>query len=268
MLPVAAERRACRRSGAALSAAAAAAALPTPQPGYPPQQPAPAAASAAAGLSTAATAAAARALAAAARLSAEPPPPHPPPPPAPPADLPAARYPPSGYGPYPTAPQYALPPEPETRLRRRGFAIGVAIGGGGVRFDDGGGTGPGPGPRHRRLAEPAGRADVRLLVGHLRGQPGQREPLGARRRGPAVLRPLPVGQGGAGHGPPQPRGRLTARPSTPPSPRWPSCSASAPRWCRPTAGFALDLQLRFAGARYDDAGTTTNTALLVGFNFY
>ena len=35
-----------------------------------------------------------------------------------------------------------------------------------------------------------------------------------------------------------------------------------------TAGFALDLQIRFAGSSYEDAGTTTNTALLVGFNFY
>ena len=35
-----------------------------------------------------------------------------------------------------------------------------------------------------------------------------------------------------------------------------------------TSGFALDLQLRFTGASYKDAGFTSNTALLVGFNFY
>ena len=34
------------------------------------------------------------------------------------------------------------------------------------------------------------------------------------------------------------------------------------------SGFALDLQLRFVGSSYEDVGFTSNTSVLVGFNFY
>ena len=120
---------------------------PAPQPYPPPQQPPapqpypPAAArSPAAGLSTPAARSPAAGLSTQQPAPQPPPPGYPPAPPPgyPPPTYPPPGYPPPGYGPYPTAPQqYALPPEPETRIRRRGFALGVAIGGGAVRFENG-----------------------------------------------------------------------------------------------------------------------------------
>jgi hypothetical protein len=232
---------------------------PPPQPGYPPQQPAP--------QQPVPYPPPQQPAPQPPPQPGYPPPPQPgyPPQPAPPPPQPS--YPPPGYGQYPSAPNYALPPEPETRLRRRGFAIGVAVGGGNVRFDRGGQNGlalafdigatlnqrmalmfdyssvtygvPDGNESHWVLGGVAQLFFARFLwakaglgMGRLSLEDLGGTRIDATERSLAVL----LGFGA--------------------------------EVVQTAAGFALDLQLRFAGSSYRDAGTTTNTALLVGFNFY
>ena len=155
-----------------------------PQPGYPPPQPPP---------PSPGTPAATRPQPA--------PQPYPYPPPSPgPAALPSAGVPTRRLRTYPTAPQYALPPEPgdahpAPRVRPR-------RGGGGRRR-----------PLRRRLPHRAGLhlrhrgvpqlqrgADVRLLVGHLRRRCLQREPQHLRRGGPAFFARFLWAKAGLGFG--------------------------------------------------------------------
>jgi hypothetical protein len=238
---------------------------PPPQPGYPPQQPAP----------------------------QQPPPPQPgyppqyppqqpapqptPPgyPPAPPPGYPPGQppgyppsYPPSGYPPYQTAPQYALPPEPETHLRRRGFAIGVAIGGGGVRFDNGvGQNGLALGldlgaSLSQRLALMFDLTSVSYRVNQ--GNESHWIVGGVAQLFFARFLWAKAGLG---------MGRLSLEDLSGVEVDATERSLAillgfGAEVVQTAAGFALDLQLRFAGAHYKDAGITTNTSLMVGFNFY
>jgi hypothetical protein len=178
------------------------------------------------------------------------------------------QYPPQGYGPYPSAPHYALPPEPETRLRRRGFAIGVAVGGGNVNFDAGGQNGV-------ALAFDIGASlnqRVALMFDYSSVTYGVE--LGNESHyvvgGVAQLFFSRFLWAKAGLG----MGRLTLEDPLSGT-RLDSTERSlavvlgfGAEVIQTAAGFALDLQLRFAGSSYEVAGTTTNTALLVGFNFY
>jgi hypothetical protein len=198
-----------------------------------------------------------------------PPPGYPPQPPPgyPPPSYPPPGYPPPGYGPYPTAPQYGLPPEPETRIRRRGFALGVALGGGGVRFDNG---------SHNGLAFAFDigatlNQNVALLfdysfVTYALAEANERHTIygGVAQMFFANFLWAKAGLG---------IGRLTMDDEL--GIRLDQTESSlavilglGAEVVQTTGGFALDLQLRFAGSSYRDAGITTNTAILVGFNFY
>jgi hypothetical protein len=192
-------------------------------------------------------------------------PPQQPPPPQP--GYPPPAYPPPGYGTYPTAPQYALPPEPETRLRRSGFAVGVAIGGGGVNFDNGGDQGLAfaldiGASLSQRLALMFDYSSVTYGVSI--GNESHWVVGGVAQLFFARFLWAKAGLG---------MGRLTLSDTA--GTRLDATEASlavllgfGAEVVQTTAGFALDLQLRFAGASYRDAGFTTNTALLIGFNFY
>ncbi len=192
------------------------------------------------------------------------PPPGYPPPPAPPPNYP--QYPPPQY-PYPGSPQYGLPPEPEQRLRRRGFAIGVAIGGGGVDFDAGGEQG-------LALALNIG-ASLNQRVALLFDYHAVTYGVNAGNESHWVVGGVAQvffarflwAKAGLG------MGKLTLSDTygTRLDATEPSLAVLlgfGAEVVQTPAGFALDLQLRFAGASYQDAGTTTNLALLIGFNFY
>jgi hypothetical protein len=219
---------------------------PPPQPGYPPQYPQP----------------------------QQPPPPGYPPapppgyPPAPPPGYPPSYppgYPPSGYP--QAAPQYALPPEPETHLRRRGFAIGVAIGGGGVRFDNGGQNGLALGldigaSLNQRVALMFDLTSVSYRVNQ--GNESHWIMGGVAQFFFARFLWAKAGLG---------VGQLSLEDlagfEVDSSERSLALLLGfGAEVVQTSAGFALDLQLRLAGARYQDAGITTNTSLMVGFNFY
>ena len=175
--------------------------------------------------------------------------------------------PPPGYGAYP-APYYALPPENPTRIRRNGFTLGLAIGGGSVHFQD----------------EPhAGFAFQFGIGGMLNRQVGvlfdystiSHDVASVQSESHTIFgavaqlflaEPLWI-KAGLGVG------RMTATDD------WGTVLDRTEQSfafiggvgfdvLQTTSGFALDLQLRFTGASYKDAGFTSNTAVLVGFNFY
>ncbi len=193
--------------------------------------------------------------------------------PAPAAGLPPPQYPPPGYPPPPgygayPAPYYALPPENPTRIRRNGFTLGLAIGGGSVHFQD----------------EPhAGFAFQFGIGGMLNRQVGvlfdystiSHDVSSVQSESHTIFgavaqlflaEPLWI-KAGLGVG------RMTATDG------WGTVLDRTEQSfafiggvgfdvLQTTSGFALDLQLRFTGASYKDAGFTSNTAVLVGFNFY
>jgi hypothetical protein len=223
---------------------------PPPQPGYPPQQPYP------------------QPAPQPQQPYPQPQQPYPQPAPQPQQPYPPPGYPPTGYGQYPSPPpQYALPPEPETRLRRSGFAIGVAIGGGGVRFDAGSHSGLAltfdiGASLNQQMALMFDYSMVTYAVDEFNESH-------AIIGGVAQLFFARFLWAKAGLG----MGRLSQSDQF--GNRTDSTENSlavilglGAEVVQTTAGFALDLQLRFAGSSYKDAGLTTNTALLVGFNFY
>jgi hypothetical protein len=215
---------------------------PAPQPGYPPQQPAP---------------------------QPQPypqPAPQPYPQPPPPTNPPPG-YPPSGYGQYPTGPTYALPPEPEMHLRRSGFAIGVAIGGGNVHFDQGSNNGLAftldiGASFNSQMAAMFDYSTVTYAVDEFNESHsvigGVVQLFFARflwvKAGLGLGRLSQSDQFG---------NRTDATEH-----RLAGIGGIGAEVVQTTAGFALDLQLRLAISSYRSAGLTTNTAILVGFNFY
>ena len=200
----------------------------------------------------------------------QPPPGYPqqPPPGYPPPQYPPS-YPPPGYGAYPAppAPYYALPPETPVRIRRNGLTMGMAIGGGSVQFQ---------GEPHAGFAFQFG------IGGMLNRQVGvlfdystiSHDVDSVQTESHSIFgavaqlflaEPLWI-KAGLGIG------RMAA------SQGWVEVDRTERSFAfiggvgfdvlQTTSGFALDLQLRFTGASYKDAGFTSNTALLIGFNFY
>jgi len=198
-----------------------------------------------------------------------PPPGYPPPqqPGYPPPQYPPPSYPPPGYGAYP-APYYALPPENPTRIRRNGFTLGLAIGGGSVHFQDEPHAGFAfqfgfGGMLNRQLGVLFDYSTISHDVSSVQSE--SHTIFGAVAQ-LFLAEPLWI-KAGLGVG------RMTATDG------WGTVLDRTEQSfafiggvgfdvLQTTSGFALDLQLRFTGASYKDAGFTSNTAVLVGFNFY
>jgi hypothetical protein len=198
-----------------------------------------------------------------------------PPPGYPPPQYPAPQYPPQyppgypppGYGTYP-APYYALPPEPAPRIRRSGLVLGLAVGGGSVNVEGEGNASFGVGFSIGAMLN----RKVGLLFDYssLNHQYDAFTDESHSIVGGVVqffVADIFWIKGGIG------MGQLSA------SDTWGVEIGSTERSLagiagagvevlQTSSGFALDLQLRFAGASYRDIGATYNTALMIGFNIY
>jgi hypothetical protein len=176
-------------------------------------------------------------------------------------------YPPPGYGTYP-APYYGLPPEPTPRIRRDGLVLGLALGGGSVLVEGEGNASFGFGFNIGAMLN----RKVGLLFDYssLNHQYDAFTDESHSIIGGVVqffVADMLWIKGGIG------MGQLSA------SDAWGVTFAQTERALagiagagievmQTTSGFALDLQLRFAGASYKDIGATYNTALMIGFNIY
>jgi hypothetical protein len=213
----------------------------------------------------------------------------PPPPPPPPAQgAPAGGYgtypgaPPGGYGTYPGAPPtgygaypaqpapqyYPPPPQGGDRIHRGGLMLGFAVGGGAVRFSDEGRNG------FAYTFDLGAMLNNNLALlfdvsGLSHGAGYSEDESHTIVGGVARVFFLKFLWAQAGLG----LGHIAT------SDAWGYTIASTEsslagivgagaELLQTTGGFSLDVQVRVAGARYQDVGRAINTSLLVGFNFY
>jgi hypothetical protein len=200
--------------------------------------------------------------------------PPPPPPGYPPPGYPPPGYPPpgppQGYGSYPSQPppQYMPPPAVPDRIHRHGLMLGFALGGGGVRIEDDSFNGFAFSFNLGGMLTPHLALQFDLsAISHAVDEFGTSETssvLGATVQ--YYFLNFLWAKAGLGFGNISLDDAFGQIDSTESSGAF--IAAAGGEVLQTTGGFTIDVQLRLTAASFDAIGLTTNTALLVGFNFY